>query len=50
MSTRKYTVKLKRPNSSVPFEEVVDNCVTMQEAIIRAESRTGCKCIVAWPS
>jgi len=50
MSRRQYTVKLRRPQSSVPLVEIVTDCLTMQEAIIRAEARTGLKHFTAFPS
>ena len=50
MSRRQYTVKLKRPNSAVPLYEYVDDCLTPQEAVMRAEARTGLKHFVVYPS
>ena len=50
MSRRQYTVKLRRPQSAVPLIEIVTDCLTMQEAIIRAEARTGLKHFTAFPS
>ena len=50
MSRRQYTVKLKRPHSAVPLYEYVNDCLTPQEAVMRAEARTGLKHFVVYPS
>ena len=47
---RQYTDKLKSPNSALPLIEKVDDCLPMQEAIQRAEARTGLKHFTAYPS